>query len=150
MNGFTRWMGFPRLFLSGVCVLIALVSGGCGSSKSKPRLDDILRKPGGIDKINQETIDIFAYFTTNRGDHFSYHVVCPEAWKFPIIPSLSSGSGYFFVERNALGLPECIKVPFGTHRNPKFHYIYHPAKTNWADVPSSRVQITSNIFTSKR
>jgi hypothetical protein len=118
---------------------------GCGRSEmTSAQVTEMFDKAGGVDKVNQEAKIIFDRFGTNE----SKNIYGSELTNFPAISSL--GETVFFQNKNnPPGWSAHIGIPFGTHYQRNFIFIFNSDSSVEFPSASRCIQVATNIFVGK-
>src|ERR1051326_5140370 len=114
------------VFCICVCIL-ALVSVERASAWRQnvpPTIQEFMKRlkgVGGVEAINSEATSMFEFFETNRR---SLYLPTEQQSRFPKLAPLG---GSHQVVRGSNGVPEVIRVRFGTHWDVKWLFIFNPA-----------------------
>jgi hypothetical protein len=99
-------------------------------------------KAGGVDKVNQEAKIIFDRFGTNE----SKVIFGSDLTNFPAISSLGKP---FFLQSNFSNWSAHIEIPFGTHYQRNFIFIFNSVSPIEFPYASRCIQVATNIFVGK-
>jgi hypothetical protein len=125
-----------------VCLNI-LCGFGCGRSEmTKTQVAGMFDKVGGVDKVNQEAKIIFDRFGTNE----SKVIFGADLTNFPAISSLGKP---IFLQNNFSNWSAHVEIPFGTHYQRNFIFIFNSGSPIEFPYASNCIQFATNIFVGK-
>jgi len=103
---------------------------------------DLFDKAGGVDKISQEVKNIFDQFSTNK----SKVIFGSNLTNFPALSLLGKP---LFLQNNSSNWSAHIEIPFGTHSQRDFIFIFNPGIPVEFPYASRCIQVATNIFVGK-
>jgi hypothetical protein len=126
-----------------ILVCIGILCGfGCGRPEmTTAQASKLFENAGGLEKVNQEAKIIFERYGTN----VSTVIYGQSLTNFPAISSLCSS---VFLQTNS-GSSTHIEIPFGTHYQRNFIFIFNSQGSIEFPYASNCIQVASNIFVGK-
>jgi len=127
-----------------ILVCIGIFCGfGCGRPEmTTTQANKLFENAGGLEKINQEAQIIFKSYRTNVAT-----VIYGQS--LTNFPAISSFGGSIFFQTNNSGWSTHIEIPFGTHYQRNFIFIFNSESPIEFPYASNCIQVTSNIFVGK-
>jgi hypothetical protein len=136
-------MGKPILIRVVIICLGLFCELGCVRSEmTNAQAVEMFDKAGGVDKVNQEAKIIFDRFGTNE----SKVIFGSDLTNYPAISSLGKP---FFLQNNFSNWSAHIEIPFGTHYQRNFIFIFNSGSTIEFPHASRCIQVATNIFVGK-
>ena len=108
---------------------------------TKDKAAALFNKVGGADEISEEAKAVFDHFGTN----VSTVIYGKSLTNFLAISSLGSS---VFLQTNS-GWSPCIEIPFGSHYQRDFIFIFDSRNPIAFPYASNCIQVTTNIFVGK-
>ncbi|MGH7980982.1 MAG: hypothetical protein ACREE6_16515, partial [Limisphaerales bacterium] len=127
------------IFLSLMCLGMA----GCGrAAMTQSEALEMFEKAGGVETVNSEARTIFDRLGTN----YSGVLFGPELTNYPALSALGRP---LFIQTESGGYSSHIEIPFGSHYDRKFIFIFNPNIPIEFPYASESIQVTTNIFVGK-
>jgi hypothetical protein len=114
------------------------------SEMTESQIEAMFDRAGGVAKVNQEAKIIFERLGTNE----SREIFGSDLTNFPVISSL--GKPFFLQNKN--NPPDWsahIEIPFGTHYQRNFIFIFNSGSSIEFPYASNCIQVATNIFVGK-
>jgi hypothetical protein len=138
-------MGKPILIgVVMICLGLFCELGCLRSEKTSAQVTEMFDKAGGVAKVNQEAKILFERLGTNE----SKEIFGSDLTNFPVISSL--GKPFFLQNKNnPPGWSAHIEIPFGTHYQRNFIFIFNSGSPIEFPYASRCIQVATNIFVGK-
>ena len=125
-----------------ICLGLFCELGCMRSEMTNAQVTEMFDKAGGVDKVNREAKIIFDRFGTNE----SKVIFGSDLTNFPAISSLGKP---FFLQNNFSNWSAHIEIPFGTHYQRNFIFIFNSGSPIEFPYASRCIQVATNIFVGK-
>ena len=126
-------------------LLVGISFGVLGCSPSQTTQNQALEmfeKVGGLQRVNQEARAIFDQFGTNE----SKELFGPVLTNYPALSALGKP---LFIQSGTRGYSGRIEIPFGSHYQRRFIFIFNPNIPVEFPYVANCIQVATNCFVGK-